>query len=170
MVVRVPEVSPLVGRTKLMQRSRASSHTLELLVSTWKDADLAAARADLEGVVGAGKVQSHSLDGSVFLVKARSNQVARMARSSHVRGISERPEYMLTNSEVPTILMIGSTEESFAVARPFHDLGIDGGGIDTDDDGRRNDGTDDVPPQIVVVTVVSVFLLPAGPLSDVVEE
>src|SRR2546425_5022794 len=81
---------------------------------------------------------------------------------------------MLNNSEVPVILMIGNTEESFNLARPFHELGIDGGGsgallctnnptlactTDANCTGgglcrlqRLNNGTAQVPPQIVAVT------------------
>jgi hypothetical protein len=155
------KIGPGVGRIPLLQRSRAQSRTLELVVSTWPGADLGAAGRHLERIVGAGNVAPYSLDGSVFLVRARTPEVARIARGPEIAGIHEREEYVLMNSEVPTTVMIGNYEESLGGGRPYHELGIDGGGLDTGTsrgslttpDGRRlNDGSDAVPPQIVAVT------------------
>ncbi|MGH3860531.1 hypothetical protein, partial [Actinokineospora sp.] len=101
------------------------------------------------------------LDGSVLLVRARTPQIGRIARVPEVAAIQERLEFALSNSEVPTVLMIGTYDQGFGGARPYHDLGIDGGGIDTGTsrgsattpDGQRlNDGSDAVPPQLVAVT------------------
>src|SRR3989442_15370255 len=96
---------------------------------------------------------------------------AKLADEESVEFAAEVPEYMLNNSEVPVILMIGNTEESFNLARPFHELGITGGGsgallctnnpllactTDANCSGGGlcrlqffNNGTAQVPPQIV---------------------
>jgi hypothetical protein len=145
--------SPSTGRRPLLQRDRARSAELDLTVSLWADADLAATRADLEAIAGAGKVSAWNVDGSVLKIKATPQVAQRLAQHQGVRGLDEVPEYILTNSETPTLLMLGNTEFSNGLSRPYHELGIDGGGIDTSGDGKRlNDGTDTVPPQIVVVT------------------
>jgi hypothetical protein len=145
--------APSTGRRPLMQRSRAQRTDLDLTVSLWADADLAAARAELESIAGKDKVASWNVDGSVLKITASPQTAQRLAQSQNVRGLDEVPEYILTNAETPTLLMLGNTEFSNGLSRPYHELGIDGGGIDTNGDGKRlNDGNDTVPPQIVVVT------------------
>jgi Subtilase family/Thrombospondin type 3 repeat len=147
------KVAANVGTIPLAARARAQSHTLELEVSTWQGADLDAARKEMETVVGKDNVAVASLDGSVFYVKAQPSDVARIARGQEIASIAEQPAYMLNNSEVPIIIMLGNSEDSYGLDRPYSDLGIDGGGIDTNGDGRRlNNDTDTVPPQIVAVT------------------
>ena len=52
-------------------------------------------------------------------------------------------------------LMIGNSESSFGLSRPYHDLGIDGGGLNAagQPTGTRvNNDLAQVPPQIVAVT------------------
>ena len=141
------------GRIPLMQRERAQGRELDLIVSMWSDVDPAQGRAALEAAAGRDKVSNWNIDGTALQVKGTPQMAARLAREPGVRSLAERPEFMLTNSETPTLLMIGNTESSYGLARPYHELGIDGGGIDTNADGRRlNNGTDTVPPQIVTVT------------------
>ncbi|HZN03481.1 MAG TPA: hypothetical protein VFD06_07805, partial [Candidatus Polarisedimenticolia bacterium] len=147
------KIAPSTGRMPLLERKRARSNDLDLIVSLWSDADPEAARGALEAIAGKGKVSSWSVDGTVLNVKASVQTSQRLARDPSVRSLSERREFVLTNSETPTLLMLGQTEFSDGMARPYHEVGVDGGGIDTNLDGRRlNDGTDAVPPQIVVVT------------------
>ncbi len=142
-----------VGRIGLAQKSRAAKPTAQVLVSTWIDADRQAVRGRVAQIAGAENVNNYTLDGSVLRVVASRDQIVKIAADAGVSNIEEESEQVLTNSEVPTLTMIGNYEESFDGARPFHELGVDGGGIDTNADGRRvNDGTDAVPPQIVVVT------------------
>ena len=147
------KIAANTGRIPLMQKDRAQARDLDLIVSLWGDVDPVKGRAALEATAGKDKVSNWTLDGSSVQVKANPNMAAKLARHPDVRSVSERIEFMLTNAETPTLLMIGNTESSFGMSRPYHELGIDGGGIDTNADGKRlNNGTDTVPPQIVTVT------------------
>jgi hypothetical protein len=149
------KVSPLVGRLKLMQKDRAQSRDLDLIVELWGDADPAASRTILEGIAGPEKVKAFSLEGRSFEVRGSTQIVRQLAAEPSFRLIYERPEFMLQNSETPTTLMIGNSESSFGVSRPYHDLGIDGGGLNAvgNPSGVRvNNDTAQVPPQIVAVT------------------
>ena len=76
----------------------------------------------------------------------------RLAQMREVLRIDPVRDHLQANAEnVPTI-QTGSAEDGL-MRRPFDEAGVDGGGIDTNGDGRRvNDGTDLVPPQIVSVT------------------
>ncbi len=147
------KIEPHVGQIPLMQASRAASPVMEIVVNTWQGSNPEAARGRLEAIVGRSNVTQYTADGAAFLVKATKDQVAKVAQDDDVRSLEERVEYNLTNSENPTTMMIGSYYDSFMGARPFHEIQLDGGGIDTNLDGKRlNDGTDQVPPQIVAVT------------------
>ena len=80
-----------------------------------------------------------------------------MARLPRVEIIEEEPEYLLQTVETPTTIMVGNIKENLPFQKPYHDAGVDGGGIDADalgvaDGERTNDGADVVPPQIVAVT------------------
>src|SRR5207245_4780115 len=54
--------------------------------------------------------------------------------------------------------MVGDIKENLPFQKPYHDVGVDGGGIDTNLDGQRvnlptgSAGSDTVPPQLVAVT------------------
>jgi subtilase family protein/thrombospondin type 3 repeat protein len=142
-----------IGNLKLIQRSRSESSTMDILVSLWQDAKPAEVEARLQALLGKGNAASFSIDGTVIKIKASTEQVKRVAQDPDVRDLEEQLEYNLTNSETPTVMMIGSYFDSFMGARPFHEIGVDGGGIDTNLDGQRiNNDTDTVPPQIVAVT------------------
>ncbi|MCZ6695051.1 MAG: S8 family serine peptidase, partial [Acidobacteria bacterium] len=147
------KISPLVGRMPLIERDRALSPILQLDVQIWPDADSAIALARLRTIVGPENILEAGLDGRVYRVRADRAGIVRLAKEDLTASLSESPEYMLSDAETPSIIMIGTFGDSFNGARPFHDLGIDGGGLDTDGDGQRlNDGSDAVPPQIVAVT------------------
>ncbi|HYV20824.1 MAG TPA: thrombospondin type 3 repeat-containing protein [Verrucomicrobiae bacterium] len=147
------KIAPSTGRMPLMERKRAKSNDLDLIVSLWADADAETVRGDLEQIAGKGKVGTWSLDGTILDVQGSVQAAQKIAKHAGVRSLSERHEYVLNNSETPTLLMLGQTEFSDGMSRPYHELGIDGGGIDTNGDGRRlNNDTDTVPPQIVTVT------------------
>lgn len=143
-----------VGRTPLIERARALSNSLDLLVATWPGAtpeEVEIMRREVERVVGAARVRPYE-DGRVLQVTAQPNEVARIAAVGEVSAVWEEPEYWLYNAEAPTIVMVGSVEDTLG-ARPFHDIGLDGGGIDTNGDGYRiNNGTDTVPPQLIAET------------------
>ena len=144
-----------LGRAPLIQASRARSRTLELMVAAWPGAargEIEALRADLDGLLGRDAVADYATDGTILAVKAPAEKVAAIARLDRVHRLQEIPEIVLYNAEAPSVIMAGSYEDTQG-ARPYHDAGIDGGGIDTNGDGLRvNDGSDSVPPQIVAVT------------------
>ncbi|HEU4400489.1 MAG TPA: hypothetical protein VFT43_00155, partial [Candidatus Polarisedimenticolia bacterium] len=144
-----------LGRAPMIQAKRAQSRSLDLLVTAWPGAEaeeIAALRRDVEALVGPAAVGDHAGNGTVLRVQADAGRVGAIAALEPVAGLEENPELVLDNSEAVSTIMTGSNEESLG-ARPYHDLGLDGGGIDTNGDGRRiNDGTDLVPPQLVVVT------------------
>ncbi len=148
------KLSPNIGLIPLAQAARAKSPLLDVEVSLWDVVkNPAAAKAHLVAVLGAENVNEFGDEGRLFRVHARTEQLARMVDHADIASASEVPVFGLFNSEVPVILSIGNYEESFNGIRPFQDLGIDGGGLDTNADGRRlNDGTDVVPPQVVAVT------------------
>jgi len=149
------KLDPLIGETRFIQKTRALDRNLDLQVALWQGEDGPAAKGRLAKVVGEANISDYSIDGTVFRVKANRGQLAKLAQDESVRHAAEIPELKLMNSEVPVILMIGNTEDSFNLVRPFHDLGIDGGGLGASGlpSGERvNNGTAQVPPQIVVVT------------------
>jgi hypothetical protein len=143
-----------IGRTPLIEKRRADSRTLRLQVYGWAALDaeeIAGLRRDVERVAGADSVSAEG-DGRLLIVEARPELVARLAALDGVEAVTEEPEMMLNNAEAPSVVMVGNVEDTLG-ARPYHDIGLDGGGIDTNGDGIRvNNGTDTVPPQIVAVT------------------
>ncbi|PYS95942.1 MAG: hypothetical protein DMF50_06685 [Acidobacteria bacterium] len=147
------KVAPNVGVMPLMQAKRAANPRLELEVELWQDADATEALRQIGEAVGKENASLSSAGGSLLQVKAVKGELVKIAANPYVRHVGERPEWVLQNAETPTILTLGNYEESFNGARPLQDLGIDGGGIDTNGDGQRlKDGSDAVPPQIVAVT------------------
>src|SRR5207245_2377789 len=144
-----------LGRTPLIEAKRARSTTLRVMVAAWQGAgkeELAEMRREVEAVAGARAVSDFSSDGTVLLAEVPSGRVSDLAGIDTVQAIQEEPEELLANSESPSVVMTGSLEDTLG-ARPYHDIGVDGGGIDTNGDGQRiNDGSDAVPPQIVAVT------------------
>src|SRR5262245_46901914 len=149
------KLSPRIGRMPLMQTERAHSREMDLVVSLWDDVDSAQGRSAIEQIAGHGKVSPWSIDGKVFQVKGSTQIASRLARDPLVRSLAERPEFMLTNSDAPTQIMLGNTESSFGMSRPYHELGIDGGGLNAaglPSGVRVNNDTAQVPPQIVTVT------------------
>ena len=147
------KIDPNIGETPLIEAARAQETTLRLTVQLLPGTDIEAARGRVAAIVGSGNVGLYSTSGDVLAVRASRRDLGPIARDPGVWAVSEEKEYMLTNSDAPVTIMIGNTEDSFNLARPYHDLGIDGGGIDTNGDGERiNNGIDPVPPQIVAVT------------------
>ncbi|HKQ98394.1 MAG TPA: S8 family serine peptidase, partial [Candidatus Polarisedimenticolia bacterium] len=145
-------VDPGLARTPMLQRSRAAADDLRVVVTFFAGADLAAARADVEKIAGK-KASVYSLDGSAFMVEAHHSRIAAIARLADVRYIEEEAEHLLMDAEIPTMAMVGNIKENLPFQRPYFDAGVDGGGVDTNADGKRiNNGTDLVPPQIVAVT------------------
>ena len=139
-------IDPALGLTPMLQRSRAMSEDLDVVVTFFRGTDPAEARRSIEQVAGAGSAVAYE-------TTLHHSKVARLARQNRVRFIYERPEFLLLNVETPTTAMVGNVKDNLPFQKPYHDAGIDGGGIDTNADGQRiNNGSDLVPPQIVVVT------------------
>jgi hypothetical protein len=142
------------GKMALANQARALAPHMKLRVQLWIDAPREQARRQIEKIVGKGKVVEHSLNGSTFVVEANRGMARRIAQNRHVASLSEASEFVLSNQRGPTILMVGNSY-NFGFTRPYHDAGIDGGGIDTNGDGVRDNrpsNPDEVPPQIVAVT------------------
>jgi hypothetical protein len=149
------KIDRTLGRTPFIQKSRALSSRLELIVAAWpgsRPEEIAEMRRAVETVAGARAVSDYSGDGTVLRADAEAARVPAIAAIDAVGAVQEIPEYVLSNSEGASLVMTGSVEDSLG-ARPYHDIGVDGGGLDTNGDGQRiNDGTDLVPPQVVAVT------------------
>ena len=149
------KIDRALGRTPLIEAKRARSATLRVMVAAWPGAgkdELSEMRRGVEAVAGARAVSDFSADGTVLLAEVPAGRVSEIAGIDTVQAIQEEPEELLANSESPSVVMTGSLEDTLG-ARPYHDIGVDGGGIDTNGDGQRiNDGSDTVPPQIVAVT------------------
>jgi hypothetical protein len=148
------KIDPNLGRTPFIEEKRAKSPILRLQVLAWQALDTAA-RRDLRDALGRmtspGTVRIEQ-DDRLLLVEAKADLVAAIAALPGVEAVAEETEMMLSNAEAPSVVMVGSVEDTLG-ARPYQDIGLDGGGIDTNGDGTRvNDGTDTVPPQIVAVT------------------
>jgi len=120
-----------LGRTPMIQASRARSTTLELMVGAWPGAatdEIAQMRRAVESLVGNQAVSDYSGDGAVLRVEADAQRVAGIAAIDAVGTIQEIPELMLANSEAPSLTMTGSVEDTLG-ARPYSDIGLDGGGV-----------------------------------------
>jgi len=122
------KLDPAIGQMPLIQASRAKSTVLDLQVKLWNGEDAQEAKGRLAHLVGDANVSDYSMDGHLLRVKASRADLAKLAGDDAVEFLTEVPEFVLTNSEVPTIIMIGNTEESYNISRPFQDIGIDGGG------------------------------------------
>ncbi len=123
------KLDPQIGQMPLIQASRAKSKILDLQIQLWHGEDAQAAKERLARIVGTENVSDYSMDGSILRVKAERMHLVRLADDPATRVVTEVKEMVLMNSEVPVTLMIGNSEDSFNQARPYNDLGIDGGGI-----------------------------------------
>ncbi len=144
-----------IGRGVYAEKARASRPDYSVIVHFFAGTDAQKARQDLERILGAEKVAPWStVSGLSFETNGVSRgQLARIARLDRVHAIEPRPEYVLMGSEIPTVAQVGNMKDNLPFQKPYHDVGVDGGGIDTSGDGNRyNDGSDAVPPQIVAVT------------------
>jgi hypothetical protein len=145
-------VDPLLARTPRTSRALAEAEDLDVVVTFFPDADAAAAGRGLRAVTG-HDAAVWGLDERSVRTRMHFSRVARAAAIDEVAWITAVPDYELQGTETPTMAMVGNVEENLPFQRPYHDVGIDGGGIDTSGNGERvNDGSDAVPPQIVAVT------------------
>jgi hypothetical protein len=144
------------ARTPLNSKKQALSEALNIRIHVVPGADLAQAKRDLETAAGTKVVQDALYPGT-FTAAVHFSRVPKILHLPTVLDASEEPEFQLLNTETPTTAMVGNVKENLPFQKPYHDVGIDGGGIDRDgagvSDGRRlNNGTDVVMPQIVAVT------------------
>ncbi len=106
----------------------------------------------IKGLKNVKDAVAYGADGLGVLAMVHHTAIADIARLPKVQWIQESLEFKNLDAEGPSLVQTGSWEDSME-SRPFDDAGVDGGGLDTNADGRRlNDGTDTVPPQIVAVT------------------
>ncbi|PYT34331.1 MAG: hypothetical protein DMF52_13065 [Acidobacteria bacterium] len=167
-------VDPLLGRTPMIQGSRAKSDDLDVIVVFFGGTGADEALREIEDVAGPHSAVPFSIDGLSYETTLHHSKVARLAKKERVRYIYERPETMLLNVETPTLAMVGNIKENLPFQKPYHDVGVDGGGsgallctnnpsqaCTTDANctspavcrlQRYNNGTAPVPPQIVAVT------------------
>src|SRR5204863_375446 len=80
------KMSPSTGRIPLIERARAKSPDIDLLVSLWSDADAAAARAAVESVAGSDKVTEFSLDGRIQQVEDNGTSCDAVLSGSNTHG------------------------------------------------------------------------------------
>jgi len=109
-----------VGRTPMIQASRARSSTLDLTVAAWPGAgadELAALRRDLERILGSGSVAEYEGDHALLRVQAPAARLAEVADLESAQAIEEVPESWLQNAEAPSLIMTASLEETRG-ARP----------------------------------------------------
>ena len=137
------------GRPQIM-KAAAHDENIRALVTLVPGTDTSAMARSLSSIQGISEVSETEFGGQIFL-RVRPQAFDKLAREERVLRIDPVRDMMLFNAEnVPTI-QAGSAEDSNFI-RPFDQAGVDGGGIDTNADGRRiNNGTDAVPPQIVAV-------------------
>ncbi len=143
-------VSPDLGALPRLSRKEAARPDLLGRVTIVPGLDDEGLRHRLEAIAGVTDL-TPDLFGGGYQLRVEYRQVAALLRLDEIAWIEPVYDYLLANAEgVPTVQM-GSAEDGNFV-RPFDDAGVDGGGIDTNADGRRiNDGSDAIPPQIVLV-------------------
>jgi Thrombospondin type 3 repeat len=146
------KIAPDTGVRPLISRSEAGRPDLLMEVYLVPGVDKAAARARIEAIKGVSEVTDYTLDGQGLLMRVHFSALPKVAHLRDVLNLQESRDYMETNSDSAPTIQMGDSYDGFYV-RPFDEAGVDGGGIDTNGDGRRiNNGSDDVPPQIVAVT------------------
>ncbi|MGH9797430.1 MAG: S8 family serine peptidase, partial [Candidatus Polarisedimenticolia bacterium] len=144
------KIDTTLGFRPLINRARAQGSDLHLEVYLTRAADRGAVARDLRGISGVSGVAEHGLNGLMVIADAKT--VPGLARKREVLGVREALEFMTLNAKNAPTLQVGSYEAGLGI-RAYDEAGVDGGGIDTNGDGRRiNNGSDTVPPQIVAVT------------------
>src|SRR5439155_879084 len=130
------------ARRPLIEEARGADPNLLLEVALVPGSDVASVRGDLARLPGVVNVAEYGPEGSSFLVRADYRSVGRLARIPEVLSVQESLEMMTLNARNVPAIQTGSAQQTNE-ARPFDDIGVDGGGIDTNNDGQRiNDGSD----------------------------
>jgi len=141
------------GRRPLIERARALDPNFLLEVALVPGSSASAVRAKMEKIPGVVDVANYGADGSGLLVRVDHKSLDKLARIPEVLQMQEYLEFMTNNAKNGPTMQVGSATEGLDI-RPFDDLGVDGGGIDSNGDGQRNNAInnpDPVPPQIVGV-------------------
>ncbi|PYT11854.1 MAG: hypothetical protein DMF51_14490, partial [Acidobacteria bacterium] len=138
------------GRRPLINKERALDPNFLVEISLVPGIDSVAVKERVAKTPGVVEVTDYSMDGGL-LARVDHKSLDKIARIPEVLNIQEYLEMMEMNAKNASTMQTGSAMEGLEI-RPFDDLGVDGGGIDTNGDGKRvNDGTDTVPPQLVGV-------------------
>jgi subtilase family protein/thrombospondin type 3 repeat protein len=139
-----------LGARPEIMKARAGDPNLPVWVTLVPGADTTAAAREIGAIPGVSEVGENAFGGQLHLL-VHYTAVGRLARHDKVLAIDTDRDMMLTNTKNPATVQGGGAWENDYM-RPFDLAGVDGGGIDTNGDGRRiNNGTDTVPPQIVTV-------------------
>jgi thrombospondin type 3 repeat protein len=150
------KISLDTGARPLIEKARATDPNFLLEVSLVPGSDAVAVRKEITRVPGVVSVADFGPQGSALLVKADYRSLGKLARIDEVMSIQESLEMMTLNAHNSPTIQAGSGQETNQ-ARPFDDIGVDGGGIDTNNDGQRvnapcpGPACDLVPPQLVGV-------------------
>ncbi|HUD72212.1 MAG TPA: thrombospondin type 3 repeat-containing protein, partial [Dongiaceae bacterium] len=144
------KVSATLGARPEIMRARATDPNLRVWVTLVPGSSTSEAARSISAMQGVSNV-TENLFGGTLHMQVHYGQVDKIARRDDVLRVEQDFDHMLSNAEnVPTI-QAGSAEDANFL-RPFDMVGVDGGGIDTNADGRRiNNGSDAVPPQIVTI-------------------
>jgi hypothetical protein len=140
------------GARPQIEKARASNPNIMANITLAPGVSTSDAARAIKQIPGVSDV-SEALFGGQLSLKIHYASIDRLARRDEIVGIDEVRDVKLSNDEnVPTV-QAGSAEDANFM-RPFETMGIDGGGIDTNLDGERNNpsaGGDAVRPQIVAV-------------------
>jgi hypothetical protein len=146
------KISPLLGTLPRLSRREAENPDLLARVTFVPGHGGERAIETLRRTAGTSEIAPDATGDDGAQLRIRFDRVAAIARLDEILSIDPVPDFVLANAENVPTLQAGSAEDA-RFARPFDDAGVDGGGIDTNGDGRRvNDGSDLVPPQLVAIT------------------
>src|SRR2546426_1099391 len=131
------KISLDTGIRPLIEKARATDTNLLLEVAVVPGSNAAAVRDAIGRVPGVVNVADYGPEGSALLVRADYRSLSKLARIHEILNIQESLELMTLNAKESPAIQVGTAEIS-NMARPFDDLGVDGGGIDTNGDGQRD--------------------------------
>ena len=144
------KVSPTLGARPEIKRSNATDPQIRAWVALVPGISTADAARSIAQMPGVSNV-TENLFGGQLRLQVHYTQIGKLAQRDDILSIYNDYDHMLTNDESVPTTQAGSAEDANFL-RPFDMAGVDGGGIDTNADGRRiNNGTDAVPPQIVTI-------------------
>lgn len=131
------KISPQVGRYPLLDPVKAVSpiYSLDVMVFPNESAELVAMQISQMG----GLVKT--VAGDTINVDIDRSQLGNIAKLEAVRAIYENIQIVLHGEETTSTMQVGNNSGP-AMAIPYFDVGIDGGGADFD-----ADGTKEIAPQ-----------------------